>query len=152
MVKIVDVYSDRPIDGVINGTIVGKVMNISLSSNQIYTLMARGATVNEILSNGEKIPLTNRNYNTDNNPVKKVVVDKETITKAEEIITEQSAQHKAEDIAAKIEDKVEVIPELSEASKEEIKAEAKPEVKDKRDNNKGKSSNNSGKKNDDLQK
>lgn len=150
MVKIVDVYSDRPIDGVINGTIVGKVMNISLSSNQIYTLMARGATVNEILSNGEKIPLTNRNYNTDNNPVKKVVAteDKETITKAEEIITEQSAQHKAEDIAAKIEDKVEVIPEIEKTSKEEVK----PEVKDKRDNNKGKSSNNSGKKNDDLQK
>ena len=64
----VNVTTSKPIYNVLKTPIIGTIFNIRLSTNQIYTCLAGGAKVEEILNNGTKITLGINNYNKENNP------------------------------------------------------------------------------------
>ena len=109
MVKKVNVFTTKTIYNVLKTPIIGTIFNIRLSTNQIYTCLAGGARVEEILNDGTKLTLGISNYNKENNPV----VDNAALKAKEEAAKKAEAERLAAEAAAKEAEKV----------KEEIKAE-----------------------------
>ena len=114
MVKKVNVFTTKTIYNVIKTPIIGTIFNIRLSTNQIYTCLAGGARVEEILNDGTKLTLGISNYNKENNPV----VDNAALKVKEEAAKKAEAERLAAEAAAK---------EAEEKAKREAEEKAKRE-------------------------
>ena len=128
MVKNVNITTTKPIYNVFKTPIVGTVLNTRLSTNQIYTCLAGGARVDEILSNGKKVVLGINNYNKDNEPkvdineAERKAAELKAKEEAERLAAEKKAKEEAEKKAAELKDQ-----EDAKAEKEEIPAEENKE-------------------------
>ena len=119
MVKNVNITTTKPIYNVFKTPIVGTVLNTRLSTNQIYTCLAGGARVDEILSNGKKVVLGINNYNKDNEP--KVDIN-EAERKAAELKAKEEAEKKAAELKAQEEAKAKAEAEKRAREEAERKA------------------------------
>ena len=128
MVKNVNITTTKPIYNVFKTPIVGTVLNTRLSTNQIYTCLAGGARVDEILSNGKKVVLGINNYNKDNEPkvdineAERKAAELKAKEEAERLAAEKKAKEEAEKKAAELK-----AQEEAKAEKEEIPAEENKE-------------------------
>ena len=125
MVKKVNVFTTKTIYNVLKTPIIGTIFNIRLSTNQIYTCLAGGARVEEILNDGTKLTLGISNYNKENNPV----VDNAALKAKEEAAKKAEAERlAAEAEKAKREAEENAKREEEERSKKEAELKAKEEA------------------------
>lgn len=102
MVKNVNVEARVPVYNVLKMPVIGKLLNIRLSSGQIYTCLAGGARVEEILSDGSTVLLNAHNYNKVNEVKKTNIITDDAARKAAEEaqkLAELEAAQKAEEEA-----------------------------------------------------
>lgn len=125
MVKKVNVFTTKTIYNVLKTPIIGTIFNIRLSTNQIYTCLAGGARVEEILNDGTKLTLGISNYNKENNPV----VDNTALKAKEETAKKAEAERlAAEAEKAKREAEEKAKREEEERAKKEAELKAKEEA------------------------
>jgi hypothetical protein len=126
MMKKVNVKANTPVHGVDITPLIGKFSNRQMTEDQIYRCLVGGATVDEILPNGDIVRLNFTNYNKDNGG--KIVVDptklgfKPQLEKAvEEAVKQAKGEIKNE--AVEVKSTEELVKESINEAKEETKVE-----------------------------